>query len=552
MKFEEYLKLAEKFNPQNVIDNIAHLGRFHRIQGSKELAEAANFVFQTMRDMGIDTHFFVEYYDGESVAGNMNIPIAWEVEYGKVETEKRIITTEETKLVVMTHSPPGRARGEVIPIKSEEDWEKVKGKIVLVRENWRENYRRACKKGAKGYIAYRKGLKNAVPYIGLFLTRKDLEWAKIPAVAISESLAMELIRKTENGEKFSVRLEVKSKIKEKEILPIIYATIGKPPYILFSAHICHPRPGANDNASGSAMLIELARVLRDLHNENFRFGFAFLWVPEHIGTSVFIEKHAILDNYYGVINLDMVAGNKILFIRTPLSRFSLLSPVLELFLKLKNSETQDFAMDIPRLPLSATPYSVGSDHDIFNFFGVPAVMMITWPYPYYHSSEDSVDKLNKESIEIIGKAVLASSLFLSQKELKKFARASQLTYLGELSMKREVKVAEILVDAGLKRDGKFLGIEIGKEGKKNGWLRWTRKGMLTPEIIKEEKNRAKLQEIYHNRRNISLIHELIMLGEQLDESSAWQALWEEYGEYDMRKIRDALKILEKERVIEFT
>ncbi|MCD6370501.1 MAG: DUF4910 domain-containing protein [Thermoplasmata archaeon] len=187
-----------------------------------------------------------------------------------------MITTEETKLVVMTHSPPGRARGEVIPIKSEEDWEKVKGKIVLVRENWRENYRRACKKGAKGYIAYRKGLKNAVPYIGLFLTRKDLEWAKIPAVAISESLAMELIRKTENGEKFSVRLEVKSKVKEKEILPIIYATIGKPPYILFSAHICHPRPGANDNASGSAMLIELARVLRDLHNENFRFGFAFL------------------------------------------------------------------------------------------------------------------------------------------------------------------------------------------------------------------------------------------------------------------------------------
>jgi len=551
MKFEEYLKLAEKFNPQNVIDNIAHLGRFHRIQGSKELAEAANFVFQTMRDMGIDTHFFVEYYDGKSVAGTMNVPIAWEVEYGKVETEERMITTEETKLVVMSHSPPGRVRGEVIPINSEEDWGKVKGKIVLVRENWRENYRRACKKGAKGYVAYRKGLKNAVPYIGLFLTKKDLEWAKIPAVAISEYLAMELIRKIENGEKVSVGLEVKSKIKEKEILPIIYATIGKPPYILFSAHICHPRPGANDNASGSAMLIELARVLRDLHNENFRFGFAFLWVPEHIGTSVFIEKHAILDNYYGVINLDMVAGNKILFIRTPLSRFSLLSPVLELFLKLKNSETQDFAMDIPRLPLSAAPYSVGSDHDIFNFFGVPAVMVITWPYPYYHSSEDSVDKLNKESIEIIGEAVLAFSLFLSQKELKKFALASQLSYLGELSMKREVKVAEVLVEAGLKRDGKFLGIEIGKEGKKEGWLRWRRKGMLTPEIIKEEKNRAKLQEIYRNRRNISLIHELIMLGEQLDESSAWQALWEEYGEYDMRKIRDALKILEKERVIEF-
>ncbi len=549
MKFEEYLKLAERFNPQNVLDDIAYLGRFHRIQGSKELADAANYIFQNLKDMRIDSRFIVEYYTGEGTAANMSIPIAWEPGYGKIEIGDKMLTTEQTPLAVMAHSPPGKASGKLIPVENESSWDSVKGKIVLVGENWRENYRRACERGAKGFVIYRKGLGDAVPYVGLFLTRKDLEWAKIPAMAIPETWAREFIARISRGEKVRCRMEVKSKIKDREVLPIIYATIGKPPYILFSAHLCHPRPGANDNASGSAMLLELARILKDSYDESHRFGYAFLWIPEHIGTGLFAEKHAKMEDYYGVINLDMVGGENIVFIRTPLSRFSLLSPVVETFLSIQNSKSQDFAMNMPILKLSSSPYAVGSDHDIFNFFGVPAVMVITWPYRYYHSSQDSVDKLSIQGIDIIGKAVLAASLFLSKEKLAEFARAARMHYLGELAMKRRTKIAPRLVDAGLKRDAGFFGFRLGRELKKKPWLTWVKRGLIIPEMIKDEKRKKKMKELYKTRERAVLLHELIMLGELLDERSCKSALIEEYGEVEWENLRELINILIEEGIV---
>ena len=47
-------------------------------------------------------------------------------------------------------------------------------------------------------------------------------------------------------------------------LQVLEAHVGTPGAqkpILLLAHLCHPRPGANDNASGAAMLAELVRVI---------------------------------------------------------------------------------------------------------------------------------------------------------------------------------------------------------------------------------------------------------------------------------------------------
>ncbi len=544
------MKMADIFNAQRVIDDIASIGRFHRIQGSKELVEAANFIYQELRNMGVDVDFIVEYYDGKGKAGNMEIPIAWEPGYGEVEMEDRKITTNATPLVIMAHSPPGKASGEVVPIEREDDWNRVKGKIALVWENWRENYKKACESGAKGYVIFRRGIDDALPYVGLFLTKKDLKWAKIPAVAIPESWGEEIVRKRKRGEKTQIKIVVKSKIKDREVLPIILARVGKPPYILFSAHLCHPRPGANDNASGSAMLLEFARNLKDLYKENFRFGFAFLWIPEHIGSAVFLEKYAAIEEYFGVINLDMVGGDRLLFIRTPLSRFSILSQAVEEFLSLANSSSKGFVFATPQLAMGMNPYSMGSDHDIFNFFGIPAVMLITWPYRYYHSSEDSVEKINKKSIEIIGKASLAAALYLSLANIENFARASKMKYLGELRMRNELKVAEILVDAGLYRDSKYLALNMGKELMADGWLLWKRKGLVLPQVIKSKRRRQKFQKFSENRGNLALLHELLMLGEMLNRENSFQALREEYGDFDMEIMEEIINLLQEEDIVE--
>ena len=275
-----FLKEAEEyFSVDRALGNIADITKFHRIQGSKELVEAAKYILEELWLLGIKAELLEDAYDGERLHLTLKSPIAWDVIEGFVEINGKKLTTLKTPLVVMAHSPSGEAEGEVVLIESEDDWENAKEKIVLVGKEWRENYEKANKNGAIGFIIYKKGSGKAVPYVGLFLTKKDLEWAKIPAVAISEEWAEEIIAKLKKGEKVEAKIKTVTEIREKQTLPIVYAEIGKAPYILFTAHICHPMPGANDNASGSGLLLEIARVLNNLYNEEFRFGFAFLWVP---------------------------------------------------------------------------------------------------------------------------------------------------------------------------------------------------------------------------------------------------------------------------------
>ena len=547
MQVNKYLKMADSFQAERVIDDIAAISRFHRIQGSRELPEAADFIMNSLNSLNISAVLYSEAYDGTREFANLKVPIAWEVIRGEVEIEDKKISTDKSPLVVLAHSPSGDCGGEIIPIERVTDWKNAHGKIVLVGENWRENYRKANEVGAIGFVIYRKGLKNALPYVGLFLKREDLKWARIPAVAIPETWAWEIIKKRRKRGKVKCRINVRTEIKEKEILPIVYATLGKPPYLLFSAHLCHPKPGANDNASGSAMLLELARNLEVGNLNTGRLGFAFLWIPEHIGTSAFVEKFANLKDFYGVINLDMVGGKSLMLVRPPLSRFSVLSGVVEFFLQTMNTEGSELG-NLPVIKSSVHPYGIGSDHDIFNIFGVPALTLITWPDPYYHSSEDSVDKIYKNTVEIIGRTVLSSALFLSSGNLNRFSKGYKLKYLGELGMRGGTRVARRLVLHGLWRDSRYLGIKEGKMLQCRPFLQWLKRGMITSEVISPE-HRDEFQVFMENGSNMALLHELLMLGEILTLENALEALKEEYGSINRRSLRKILQMLETEGII---
>jgi len=355
---KEFLDRAQGFSAENVMRSVSEITRFHRIQGSKGLVDAARHICKAVRDLGIGAELIEEVYDGERRYLTLQTPIAWDLVEGSLEIGDKKITTDQNPLLVMAHSPSGKASGEVISV----DSPSIKGKIAIAGKEWQDAYKKACKKGAKGFIAYRSGTGYDFPYIGLFLRKKDLEHA-IPAVAVPESLAKEIEGKR-------VRISVKTRIKDREIMPIVYVEIGKPPFILFSAHMCHPKPGANDNASGSAILMELARALKEAYDPSFRFGFAFLWIPEHYGTQAFIERRADVSRYYACINLDMVGGSSdrsgshIMLVRTPLSRFSVVSGLIEHFLNKINVRSESFSgSQLQDLQFMAYPFSTGSEYE---------------------------------------------------------------------------------------------------------------------------------------------------------------------------------------------
>src|SRR5205823_5288962 len=84
-----------------------------------------------------------------------------------------------------------------------------------------------------------------------------------------------------------------------------------PGEVLVTAHLCHPRPGANDNASGAAAALEVARVLAELDREGRlpqpRRTIRWLWMPEFTGTYAWIARDpAVAARTLAAVNLDMV------------------------------------------------------------------------------------------------------------------------------------------------------------------------------------------------------------------------------------------------------
>jgi len=220
-------------------------------------------------------------------------------------------------------------------------------------------------------------------------------------------------------------------------LDVVTATIegsSKPGEEVFlTAHLCHPQPSANDNASGSGLLIEIARTIQTLINSGKitrpKRTIRFLWVPETLGTVAFLHSHEDIPNrLIAGINLDMVGENQELckstltLDRTPDSLPSYLN---DLVLHLIEQSMKEFEIttqfgSTSTFRYTVTPHSGGSDHTEFvdATIGVPCVMLLQWPDTFYHSSMDIIDKVSADSLKRVGWITTVATLTLANADLE--------------------------------------------------------------------------------------------------------------------------------------
>jgi len=183
------------------------------------------------------------------------------------------------------------------------------------------------------------------------------------------------------------------------------------------AHLCHPQPSANDNASGSGALLEAARALSDMVKDGRlpkpKRGIRFLWVPEMAGSYMYLAAHEKqLESYAAAINLDMVGENQdlckgpFLVERPPKALAGFGGDLAESILR-------EMATEVPNLggtssyalfKWGVTPFSGGSDHYVWAdpTVGVTCPMLIQWPDRYYHTSEDTIDKVDPKMLNLAG------------------------------------------------------------------------------------------------------------------------------------------------------
>lgn len=161
-----------------------------------------------------------------------------------------------------------------------------------------------------------------------------------------------------------------------------------------------PVPGANDGASGIAVLLELARVLPpdapvglllvDAEDQGNIAGWD--WI---LGSRAFAEA---LDYHpEAVILLDMIGDADLNIYKERNSDPRLTE---EIWAAAKRLGYEQFF--IPEYK-----YSVLDDHIPFVEKGIRAVDLIDFDYPYWHTLQDTPDKVSAQSLQIVGEVVLA-------------------------------------------------------------------------------------------------------------------------------------------------
>lgn len=186
------------------------------------------------------------------------------------------------------------------------------------------------------------------------------------------------------------------------------------PYIIIGAHYdtrmfadhdpdpenhTKPVPGANDGASGVAVLVELARVLPEdtvpvwlvfFDAEDNGYIANWDWI---LGSKEFVKNNGIHPN--AVVIVDMIGDADLNIYKEKNSDERLTNEIWDVAQSIEND-----TIFIPKYK-----HSMIDDHRPFLDAGIPAIDIIDFDYPYWHTVEDTPDKVSAGSLQAVGETL---------------------------------------------------------------------------------------------------------------------------------------------------
>ncbi len=435
--------------------------------------DAADYVKEQLEAIGIKRIKLHKYKsNGKTRYNAYTSPLSWEVKSGTLKMIKpsELDLADYSKIAtsLTTLSSGGDWTGQLIDvgegIDSEDfDGSDVKDKMVLAYGYAGRVHREAVlKRGAKGVVIRPKDddrpfLRDAVRYNGLWPTWDERKKAGL-GFQISRVNSEKILDILHSGEKIVVQAEVNAKLisgKMGVVSALIPGSVKNSGQFVLIAHLDHYKPGANDNASGSAALIEIARAIHDLIEsgrvEQPKRSIRFLWVPEHFGTMAYLSKDIKeLKGAFAGLNLDMVGedteltNSKLDVITTSASAPTYLNDLIkELLVAVDNKKITDSNGTNNVFSYAIGPYRQGSDHDMMNdpSIGIPTVAIGYWADPFHHTNEDSPDKVDPTSLKRSMTIGAYTALWLASSGRKEADNLALLTF---------ARSRERIIDLGLR------------------------------------------------------------------------------------------------------
>jgi len=419
----------------------------HRMRASEQFAAATAHIEARLEDYGLDKVEILRYpADGKTMFGTQKSRPAWDVRFaelwelervdGVTRRVRRLGDWESVPLTLAQDSLSAEVTAALVDIgagTSDADYEgkNIAGKLVLTSSQPGAVVDLAVgEKGAAGIISYAPNQRSAWwkeddrlvrwGHIGSFPKTKSFGFM------ISLGEARKLQQRLATGEEilFHAKVEAGHEKGEYEFVTAeIAGTDRKEEIIHYTCHLDHPRPGANDNVSGCAAILETARTLQALIDNGVlprpRRTLKFLWPAEIEGSIMYLAGFDDPSRIKANIHMDMVGGapvTKAVF-RISGGPFSVPSFIADLGHEIGhfiNDQTRRFAdgedvafpLNAPeggKEPLLAQMegLDMGSDHDVFfeGTWRIPGLYLHDWPDRYIHTNFDTAANIDPTKLK---------------------------------------------------------------------------------------------------------------------------------------------------------
>jgi aminopeptidase YwaD len=416
--------------------NVQALSLQHRMRGSEGYRAAAELIRDRLRDYGLEEVEILSLpADGRIFYGTQRSRPAWNASFAELWEERqaggdwadseRVASWADQPISLAQDSASGAAEGELVDVgagTSAADYagRDVKGKIVLTSSQpGAVAHQAVTLRGAAGIVSWAQNQKSgwwgddqSLIRWGHLDTWDDPSWAFMVSPARAHAWQARLAK----GESIRLRAKVEAgRSPGAYLIPTaVIAGKDRAHEIILSCHLDHPSPGANDNASGCAGILEVARGLRRLIAEGKlprpERTIRFVWPCEVECTIALLNaKPEFARRALATIHLDMIGGNTDITHGTlkvegsPPSLPSFVSDVGFAIGRWVDEQSRLYAdhgaADFPLAEPDGTKnalhariggFTEGSDHQIWaeGSWRVPVIYIADWPDIYIHTQKD--------------------------------------------------------------------------------------------------------------------------------------------------------------------
>ena len=422
---------------QAALETVRTLGRFHRVHGSPGYAAAAKWMQEQARNAGM-RDAAVEHFpaDGSTQYAHFRSYGGWnpqDAQLDEVSPQPRPIARfPQLPVALADYSQNADVQAQLLNVgagTTPQDYEgkDIKGKLVLASGPLPLVHRLAVEeRGAAGILSDFPNQTSAWSGDDTDLVR----WGHLSPYQTQNRFAFMLSKRQANdyrkrlgaGEAVTLHAQVRASMAPAS-LDVVTATIpGTDPdagEVIMTAHLCHQSAGANDNASGSAAILQVARALNQAIQSGAiarpRLSIRFLWTPEIAGSQAWLARHPELKNrIVGGIHMDMVGA----LLGSTHSTFHL-SRTAQTLPHVLNDIGQAFFDEVSAASVQyaerggdsyagfVTPgasrdlflgdvrnVELGSDHEVFQAWGVPMLYFHDWPDVTIHTNKDQPENLD--------------------------------------------------------------------------------------------------------------------------------------------------------------